>query len=147
MRILTDKKGLSPVVATIILSGVVLILGISAWSLTYTVSINLETSYYEGIKKQIDKISERFTIEHIAYYGNNLQVWVYNYGEVDIELIEVDVYKRGLIGQNKTGTPVAIGELVKIDIPLTATAGDDLSITVMSRMNNFVYATYVVPYT
>jgi len=148
MRILTDKRGLSPVVATIILCGVVLVLGIATWSLTYTVSINLETSYYEDIKKQIDKISERFTIEHIAYSSTELtlHVWVYNYGDVDIEVIQV-VATGDAEGGNNTAIPVTHGKMVKIEISLNAMKGDELSITVMSGRNNFAYATYIVPYT
>jgi len=149
MRILTDKRGLSPVVATIILCGVVLILGISAWSLTYTVSSNLQTSYYEDIEKQIDKISERFTVEHIAYNSKELtlRVWVYNYGDVDIEVIQVVaiVSTGDAEGANNTAIPITHGKMVKIEIsPLNAAEGDELSITVMSRRNNFAYATYAI---
>ena len=142
--LLADRKAFSPVVATIILCGVVLIIGISAWSYTYMVSTSLQESYYEGVQEHIDTISERFTVEHVAYIDSSLCVWIYNYGKVSIE---VDVYVKGdANGENTTTTPITHGGLAKIEISVAATGGDELSITVMSRRQNFVYATYVVPF-
>ena len=148
MRIFTDKKGLSPVVATVILCGVVLSVGISAWSLTYSITSGLESNYYEEVKEMMDAIKKRFTVENIAYNGtvNKLYVWIYNYGEVDIKVIQVLV--RGDVqGTNSTTITITSGHMVRIDVPLTATPGNEIAITVEEglRRQNFVYATYVVP--
>ena len=144
MKLLNDIKAITPVVSTIILCGVVLIIGISVWSYTYSITRSLEESYYQGVKRQIDAISERFVVEHI-YYDNStgiLNVYVFNYGTVDIQ---VDVYVRGDVeGQNATGVSVPHGQMVRIKVPLVANMSDELSITVMSRRQNAVYATYVV---
>ena len=144
MKLLNDIKAITPVVSTIILCGVVLIIGISVWSYTYSIARSLEESYYQGVKRQIDAISERFVVEHI-YYDNStdiLNVYVFNYGTVDIQ---VDVYVRGdAEGQNATGVSVPHGQMVRIKVPLIANMSDELSITVMSRRQNAVYATYVV---
>ena len=145
MRLLGNRKALTPVVATIVLCGVVLIVGISVWSFTYSVTRSLEEEYYEGVKRQVDAISERFIVEHISYDNETgvLNVWVFNYGRVDIQ---VDVYVRGdAEGQNATATSISHGEVVRISVPLTVNVGDELSITVISRRQNVVYATYVVP--
>ena len=145
MRLLGNRKALTPVVATIVLCGVVLIVGISVWSFTYSVTRSLEEEYYEGVKRQIDAISERFIVEHISYDNETgvLNVWVFNYGRVDIQ---VDVYVRGdAEGQNATATSISHGEVVRISVPLTVNVGDELSITVISRRQNVVYATYVIP--
>ena len=144
MRLLNNRKALTPVVATIVLCGVVLTVGISIWSFTYSITRSLEENYYEEIKEQIDAISERFIVEHVSYDNESevLNVWVFNYGEVDIQ---VDVYVRGdAEGQNATAVSVPNGQMVRIIVPLTADIGDELSITVMSRRQNTVYATYVV---
>jgi len=136
-------KALTPVVATIVLCGVVLIIGISVWSFIYVVSSGLQESYYESVKEQIDSVSERFTVEHIAYCDGELRIWVFNYGKVDVQ---VDVYVRGDVeGMNATATPISAGEIVRIDVSLSAAGGDELSITVMSRRQNVVYTTYVIP--
>jgi len=145
LRLLGNRKALTPVVATIVLCGVVLIVGISVWSFTYSVTRSLEEEYYEGVKRQVDAISERFIVEHISYDNETgvLNVWVFNYGRVDIQ---VDVYVRGdAEGQNATATSISHGEVVRISVPLTVNVGDELSITVISRRQNVVYATYVIP--
>ena len=144
MNLFNDKKALTPVVASIILCGVVLTIGISVWSFTYSVTRSLEEDYYEGVKRQIDAVSERFIVEHVSYDNetNVLNVWVFNYGKVDIQ---VDVYVRGdAEGQNATAVSVPHDQMVRIDVPLLANVGDELSITVISRRQNVVYATYVV---
>jgi len=142
--LLYDVKALTPVVATIILCGVVLTVGISVWSFAYSVSRGLEEDYYERVKRQIDTISERFIVEHVSYDNetDTLNVWVFNYGEVDIQ---VDVYVKGdAEGQNITAVSVQHGQIVRIAVPLVAEVGDELSITVISRRQNIVYAPYVI---
>ena len=146
MRLLNNRKALSPVVATIVLCGVVLTVGISVWSFTYSITRSLEEDYYEGVQRQINAISERFIVEHVSYDNESgvLNVWIFNYGRVDIQ---VDVYVRGdAEGQNTTGVSIQNGQLERINIPLVVNVGDELSVTVMSRRQNVVYATYVVPY-
>ena len=144
MRLLTDRKGLTPVVATIVLCGVVLTIGISIWSFTYSIARSLEEDYYENVKRQIDAISERFIVEHVSYDNETdvLNVWIFNYGTVDIQ---IDVYVRGDVeGQNATAVLIPHGQIEMIRVPLAANVGDELSITVMSRRQNVVYATYVI---
>ena len=146
MRMLTDKRGLTPVVASIILCGVVLILGTSVWSLTYSISRGLQESYYEDVKKQIDAIRERFTIEHI-YYDNDtgtLHVWVYNYGDIDVD---VDIYVMGdAKGSNVGPTHISSKDFTKITVPLgDLNPGSELVIEVISRRQNVVYQPYIVP--
>ena len=145
MRLLGNRKALTPVVATIVLCGVVLTVGISVWSLTYSITRSLEENYYEEIKRQIDAVSERFIVEHVSYDNETdvLNVWVFNYGEVDIQ---VDVFVRGdAEGQNATAILIPHGQMERIIVPLVANMSDELSITVISRRQNVVYATYVVP--
>jgi len=144
LRLLSNVKALTPVVATIILCGVVLTVGISVWSFTYSITKSLEDDYYEGVKRQIDAVSERFIIEHMSYDNESsvLNVWIFNYGRVDIQ---VDVYVRGdAEGQNATAVLIPHGQMERISIPLAANVGDELSITVVSRRQNVIYATYVV---
>lgn len=148
MKMLSDGRGLSPVLASVILCGVVLTIGVSTWSLTYSITSGLESGYYEEVKEMMDVIKKRFTVEHVAYNGtiNTLHVWIYNYGEVEIKVIQVLV--RGDVeGYNSTIITITGGAIVRVDVPLTAVAGDELSVTVAEglRRQNFVYATYVVP--
>ena len=150
LRIVKDRRGLTPVVATVVLCGVVLTLGISVWSLAFSITSGLQSDYREEVEGMMDAIKKRFTVEHVAYNGtiNMLHVWVYNYGEVDINIIQVCV--RGDVEEdNSTIITIAGGDTARIDVSLTATDGDELSITIVEglRRVTFDYATYVVPYT
>ncbi|RJS76948.1 hypothetical protein CW712_00285 [Candidatus Bathyarchaeota archaeon] len=147
MRLLGNRKGLAPVVATIILCGVVLTIGISVWSLTYSISSGLELDYYESVKRQIDKVSERFTVEHVAYDNdtNTLRVWVYNYGTVDINVDVYVFFGSSINGSNTNGTSISSGNYVEIPVSVgELNVGSELVIEVISRRQNTVYATYVV---
>jgi len=147
MRLLGNRKGLAPVVATIILCGVVLTIGISVWSLTYSISSGLESDYYESVKRQIDKVSERFTVEHVAYDNdtNTLRVWVYNYGTVDINVDVYVFFGSSINGSNTNGTSISSGNYVEIPVSVgELNVGSELVIEVISRRQNTVYATYVV---
>lgn len=140
------RRASSPVVASLILCAATLALGVATWSFSYSLSRALETTYCDGVTMQLNAVGERFTVEHVNYNDSEgiLRVWVYNYGRVDIA---VDVYVRGDVeGSNRTGTAVAAGAVTPITVSLTAEAGDTVSITVMSRRQNGVYATHVIPF-
>lgn len=157
MRIFRNKKGLSPVVATVILCGMVLTIGISVWSYTYNLTNYLGENYLEGVQEQIDVICERFIVEHISYDSVNgaLYVWVFNYGNADIDVmysnldINVDVYvfKDGeRIGSNTDSTLIESGSFAMISVSLSTSLnpGNELVIEVISRRQNVVYQTYIV---
>ena len=153
MRMFANKKGLSPVIASIILCSAVIVVGVSVWSFTYGVSSFLQKDYYEGVKEQIDKISERFTVENIAFnnVSGSLYMWMYNYGnitkysDIDIE-VSVSVSIDGEVLENVGSIPISSGQIVKITIPVgTLEPGSELVVKVSSRRENVVYQTYVVP--
>lgn len=155
MKVLSDKKGLSPVIASIILCSAVIIIGVSVWSFTYSASSILQTDYYEEIQADIDKIGERFTVEHVAYIDGSLHVWVYNYGNItkygDIDiLVDVSVWKNETcLAYTSEPATVPRGELVEITLPLSPapTSGSELIVQVRSRRENVEYQTYVIPIT
>ncbi len=146
-----NNVALTPVVASIILCMVVLVVGIPLWFFTYNVTNSLGESYYEDVKRQIDAISERFMVEHLAYNTNEttLHVWIYNYGKVNIE-VDVYVYMGvELLGKNVTATQISSGRHIDVMISLTYNlpVGSELVIKVISRRQNVIYETYTIPAT
>jgi hypothetical protein len=96
-------------------------------------------------------VTERFVVEHVNNSAlTHLNVWVYNYGDVDIV---ADVYANATrsstsILKSKLGTTVASGDWVKIDVSFVGNAlqsGDKVAIKVHSRRQNNAYYTYYVP--
>jgi len=145
--LLANRKAFSPIIATIILCAAVLAVGMSLWSFTYSVSNSLQTSYFNEVKAEVEVISERFTVEHVSYDHDTsiFYVWVYNYGEVNIE-VDVYVYIEGeLLGKNVTATSIPSTEFLDVRVsPITVSEGSSILIEAISRRQNVLYETYVV---
>jgi flagellin-like protein len=141
------NRGLSPVIATIILSAVVISIGGAVWSYAQGAATVNANQYVDTTMELMNEIIERFSIEHVSNNsdGNTLYVWVYNHGDVDII---VDLYA------NSTGvylhtfeTTVVSEDLVKVSIDFQSdplVAGDEVAIKVHSRRQNNAYYTYYV---
>jgi len=97
--------------------------------------------YAESLMNMTDVISERFIVEHASYDGNYLHVWVFNYGDIEIE---IKVQVGGVTSES--WTDVAPGEMKPIDpILFPATAGDILYIRMYSGRGNNANYRYLVP--
>ena len=89
---MSDKRrALSPVIATVILAGVVLTIGGAIWSYSLGAATVTAEAYVSDTMTLLYEMQERFDVEHVFYDATNdmLNVWVYNYGEVNVT---VDVY-------------------------------------------------------
>jgi len=153
MARIRKRKALSPVIATIILSAVVIAIGGAIWSYASGASTVIANDYVNGTLDLMNEIVERFVIEHATNTsdGNNMSIWVYNYGDVDIT---VDVYANASrvnsstynFGSNFTN-PVTSGSLVEIEINFSPGAlelGDSVAVKVHSRRQNNAYYKYYV---
>ena len=136
---LKERRAISPVISALVLSTVVLTIGGVLWSFSQGAMTISAEDYAESVINMTDTISERFIIEHVSYDGTNLYIWVYNYGDVDIE-IEV-TYPENFIGW----TEVSSKDLEKIDIGIVLSPNTEVGIKVESRRGNDVYYRYVVP--
>jgi flagellin-like protein len=141
---ISSRRGLSPVVSSIILTGIVLAVGLSVWVYSFNMADVIGDQYVGEVLLHLDTVRERFTVAHVAYDSGLLRVWVYNYGDISIE---VDVYVRGdAEGSNASGTPVGVGEVKAVSLSLSAEPGYELSVEVVSRRQNFIYESYIVPF-
>ena len=146
---LRNRKGISPVIGTVILSAFVLIIGGMMWSYSMSASSVSASNY----------INETIRVEHVEYYSNNtLSIWVYNYGELMIYgrerahsqsiLINVDVYTPSFTDPDQeSGIRIQKGDSEKIMIPLTesVSSGDVVTIEVNSWRQNNVHEIYFIP--
>lgn len=143
---LKKRKALSSVISTLILSAAVLAIGVGVWAYSQG-AMTMSSEYYaESVIKLSETISERFIIEHVAYIDPNLKVWIYNYGNVDIEVkIQVE-NEEGIVIPYGDLIPIMAGGFAELDpLSYTATSGDNLVITAYTRRENSVYYRYIVP--
>ena len=141
------NRGLSPVIATIILSAVVISIGGAVWSYAQGAATVNANQYVDTTMELMNEIIERFSIEHVSNNsdGTTLYVWVYNHGDVDII---VDLYANSTgIYLHTFETTVVSEDLVKVSIDFQSdplVAGDEVAIKAHSRRQNNAYYTYYV---
>lgn len=143
------RKGVSPVIATVILSAVVITIGGALWSYTQSATTVIASDYIDGVMELMKTALERFTVEYVCNNsdGTVLHVWIYNYGDFNVT---ADVY--AFIGNQTYSTdfdqPFSIpsGALGCANVSMsTLSSGDEVAIKVHSRRQNNAYHTYVVP--
>jgi len=136
---LKEKRAISPVISALILSAAVLTIGGVVWAFSQGAMTISAEDYTESVKNMTETISERFIIEHVNYNGTNLHIWVYNYGNIGIDVNVT--YPDNLIGW----TEVLSKDLEKIDIRIGLSPDTEVGIKVESMRGNDVYYRYVVP--
>jgi hypothetical protein len=155
------RKAVSPVIATVIISAFVLIVGGMMWQYSMSASSILADDYINETIEGINVVNERFLIEHIEYYSSNntIGIWVYNYGELfeygrernnsQSILINIDVYTPSYPDNpdQESGLRIQKGDSEKIMIALTesVSTGDIVTIEVNSWRQNNVQKRYFIP--
>ena len=141
------SRGVSPVIATIILSAAVITIGAAVWNYSQGAATVIANDYVNGTLDLLKEVTERFTIEHVSNntVGSIMYVWIFNFGDVDIT---VDLYANATGKYSSTlGTNIASGDLVKIDVSFEGAplqVDDEVALKVHSRRQNNVYYTYYV---
>lgn len=105
------RKGISPVVSHLILLIGVLSAGMFLWWFTLSRSVTASQTFSEEIGGEIEKIEERFVIEHVLIEGSEpnieVTVWIYNYGKIRVNATQVYM--------ERTRNVIPNGQLIEID--------------------------------
>jgi len=111
------RRGLSEVMSTIILTGMVITIGVVTWGYASGSTTITAQDYIDGTMEQISYIEERFTIERIYYKDGELNIFIYNYGPVDV-VIDTYLNYSNNSQQTDLGNSIAAktGDLVKFTV-------------------------------
>lgn len=143
-----SKRGITPVVATIILSAVVIAIGGGVWSYAQGAATVIANDYINDTMTLLNEVIERYAVEHVSNSsdGSILRIWIFNYGDVDV-VLDVYVNVTGGGDNSTKGTYVASEDLEEIQVFTTPPLerGDEVAIKVHSRRQNNVYYKHVVP--
>jgi len=136
------SRAFSPVISIVIISAVVLACGGAIWAFSQGAMTITAEDYAEAVVNTTDTVCERFIIEHVSYNGTYLHVWIYNYGDVDIE-VKIQV---GSVSHPDEWIEIEKEGFAEVQ-PLrhTAEKGDELIIRAYTRRENNVYYRYLVP--
>lgn len=141
------RRAFSPVISALILSAVVLAVGGAIWAFSQGATTVIAGDYVDGIANLMEVISERFIIEHVSYDDINdiLHVWVYNYGDVNIE-VKVNVEIVTEPESSDEWIEVISKDLKHVQLmDFSATSGNELNIKVYSRRDRHVYYRFLTP--
>jgi len=144
---LIKRKGVSPVIATVILSGVVLMIGGGLWSYSLGAASSVATDYTDKTTEMVHTIIERFNIEYVEYNSTsqNVTIWVYNYGSIQIKVdTKVTINGTNYYDYDRYVNVKSIEE-VSIDVGVSLNSDDEVSIEVESERENKDYEIYYVP--
>jgi len=143
---LSRRKAISPVIASVILSGMVLAIGGMVWSYSYGAASFVATDYTNTTTDMVNTIAERFSIEH-AYYDSStedLTVWIYNYGSIQITAdITVTVDDTEYYSYTNVVDANSVEEALVI-LDVTLVENDDLTITIETERGNTTDEIYYV---
>jgi flagellin-like protein len=146
-----ERRGLSPVIASVILSAAVLTIGGALWAYASDTATFVATGYIEDTIELTNDVTERFVVEHISYDSSQdkLIVWVFNYGGQDIFVDTYAYVSSTSYGEFMDSTfdeSIDSGDNSMIIIPLSFSveSGDEVSITIHSRRQNSAYETYYI---
>jgi len=113
-----SRKGISPVVSHLILLVGVLSAGMFLWWFTLTRSVVASQNFSDEIGSEIEKIEERFIIEHILIEGSEpdvqVTVWIYNYGKIHVNA--TTVYMESVRDVIPNGQLIQLDELQSITV-------------------------------
>lgn len=144
-----NRKALSPVIASVILAGMVLVIGAGVWSYSYSAASAMANDYADDTIEMVNSIIERFCIEKVHYDNTTetIELWVYNYGK--IRLIADITVKIDGNSYETSDVSIASMELRYVSVDVSAELGlssyDDVIIEIITERNNQEYMTYYVP--
>lgn len=147
---MSDKRrALSPVIATVILAGVVLTIGGAIWSYSLGAATVTAEAYVSDTMALLYEMQERFDVEHVFYDAtiDSLNVWVYNYGEVNVT-VDVYVTLNSTVVESTENILIEAYNttLVEVDFSVNPLLSQDqVAVKVYSRRQNIAYQMYYVP--
>jgi FlaG/FlaF family flagellin (archaellin) len=143
------RRALSPVIATVILAGVVLTIGGAIWSYSLGAATVTAEAYVSDTMSLLYEMQERFDVEHVVYDATNdvLKVWVYNYGEVNVT-VDIYVTLGSTIAESTENHLIEAYNTTRIEVDFSLNpllSQDQVAIKVYSRRQNIAYQMFYVP--
>ena len=138
------RYALSSVISSIILSAAVLVVGGMMWNYASGASSVMASQYHNDSQELVKQLQERYMVEHITNNSTYITLWIYNYGDVDIDLV-VYANNNGTIYSTDQNNPIPVTSKSNAQATISATSseGDNIGINVYSRRQNNVYYSYI----
>lgn len=138
----SGERAITPIIAAILLSAAVIAIGGAVWAYSQGAMTITAEDYAGSVIEMTNVISERFIIEHVAYSDGELTVWIFNYGDVDIEA-KIQV---GSVAHPQEWIELEAGGFEPVEpLEYGADPGEELVIRAYTKRGNNAYYRYLVP--
>jgi hypothetical protein len=133
---------------------VVISIGVSIWGFAGSAATVMRSDYFDEVMDSVYKIKERFRIENLGVNitsANSLDVWVYNYGEYEVNITSIKVSGGGnesYYYPPDNGVALSPGEFHKFIVPeddVEFRKGINIAVRVDSSRENKMYASIQIP--
>ncbi len=144
---MSTRKALSPVIASVILAGTVLMIGGAVWSYSYGAASTMANDYADVTIDMVHTITERFIIEKVHYDSSteNVTVWVYNYGSIGITVNTIVTINGESYPETEIRTGIGSKQIESISIIVGELSSyQEIVIDVRSERDNREYVAYYV---
>lgn len=144
-KLSANSRAVSNVISAIILCATVVVIGGAVWAFANNSSSLMASNYFDEVNEKVDKTRERFMVENIEPMTNScLRVWVYNYGDISINVSTYVFRNSSNIGQI-TSQFINGGEIKQLDITVqTLSTGDELVVKLISVRETTENESYVL---
>ena len=114
------------------------------WNYASGASSVMASQYHNDSQELVKQLQERYMVEHITNNSTYITLWIYNYGDVDIDLV-VYANNNGTIYSTDQNNPIPVTSKSNAQATISATSseGDNIGINVYSRRQNNVYYSYI----
>jgi hypothetical protein len=114
------------------------------WNYASGASSVMASQYFNESQELVKQLQERYMVEHIANNSTDLTIWIYNYGDVDVELV-VYANNNGTIYSTDQNNPISVSSQSNAEatFAVTSSEGDIIGINIYSRRQNNVYYMYI----
>jgi len=148
---LRDRRALSSVIGEIILCTSVFGIGTALWAFSRGYMSYEMTNYWQKVSVNIYGLKERFMVENVAFNSTgtssgSLHVWVYNYGDIDIQ-VNLYIFLNGsVIAEDVSGATITSKSIVEFPFDLNeVSTSNELVIKVETLRGNVNYGSYTIP--
>jgi hypothetical protein len=127
-----DRRGLSPIFATILLATIIIVVGSIAFLFANNLTTNAKNNYVETMVNSEQSISEGVSFENIAYSSSTatLTAWIHNFGAANnLKVDLVFIYNASDVNHALLGaySGNSISALSTLDSPTHLISGNCLN--------------------
>ncbi len=148
------RRGMTSVLTTILMCAVVISIGVSVWGFASSAATVMRSDYFDEVMESVYKIKERFRIENIAVNmtaAPSLQVWVLNYGEIEVNITMIKISGGGnesYYYPSDNETALSPGVFGRFNVPQDTVEfrkGINIAVMVKSSRENKAYENTQLP--